>query len=288
MATGSTSATDFESNLILFYEKNSEEGRYSQVEPYDCPDLNSLPTSSSLGTGIVLEDTIMLCDGYTSSGVRECYKFIEGQGFQARPPLDIPNGGHSLHLHREESQNEWWLAPNTQGGTQNIIEVYSESELPLPEPLNVVCFLKIPARGLITRDYVFLSGIPTTSSSTGNKNWIKQIGPSPIDDSTWIELPDSIEKRLGGSCGVLHQANIGFDSSDNFTVVVMAGGLHSSTSEFIQIHHILLLSPWFPNMAIGDFIAGAAWQMGPDVGEARYVDNSSLLIVLLFHCSDMD
>ena len=205
MATASTSATDFESNQIQFYEKNPAEGRYSLVEPYDCPDLYSLPKASSLGTGIVVEDTIMLCDGYTSSGVRECYEFIEGQGFQARPPLDIPNGGHSIYLHREHSQSAWWLAPNTQGGTQNIVEVYSESEQPLPEPLNVVCFLKIPARGLITRDYVFLSGIPTTSSSTGNKNWIKQIGLSPIDDSTWIELPDSIEKRLGGSCGVLHQ-----------------------------------------------------------------------------------
>ena len=289
MATGSTSATDFQSNQILFYEKNPEEGRYSQVEPYDCPDLNSPPTPSSLGTGIVFEDTIILCDGYTSSGVRECYEFIEGQGFQARPPLDIPNGGHSLYLHREESQNEWWLAPNTQGGTQNVLKAYFQSdttsletgawevEQPLPEPLNVVCFMKIPARGSITSDFVFLSGVPTTSSSTGNKNWIKQIGPSPNADSNWMELPDSMEKRRGGSCGVLHQ-----DSATtrlDYTVVVMAGGHRSSTTEFLQILDIHLESTWQPFTWFGVSQWGA-WEMGPDVGEARSVINVALLIIL--------
>ena len=276
MATGSTSATAFESNQIQFYEKNPEEGRYSLVEPYDCPDLNSLPTPSSLGTGIVVEDTIRLCDGYTSSGVRECYEFIEGQGFQARPPLDIPNGGHSLYLHREESQNEWWLAPNTQGGTQNILKAYFQSdstsldngawedEQRLPEPLNVVCFMKIPARGSITSNFVFLSGVPTNSSSTGNKNWIKQIeiGTTP-QDGNWVQLPDSIEKRLGGSCGVLHQTS-GVDTDyKNSTVVVMAGGLRSSTSEYL-----LLPDSGLEGCCLVGY--GGVWQMGPDVGEARY------------------
>ena len=261
MATGSTSATEFESSRIDFYEKN--EWGYSNVVPRDC-DLPSLPTASTLGTGVVIEDTIMLCEGYTSSGVRECYEFVEGQGFQARPPLDIPNGGHSLYLHREEYQNEWWVASNTQGGTQNIFEVYSESERSIPEPLNVVCFMKIAARGSISRDFVFLSGVPTTSSSTGNKNWIKQIGPSPNLDSGWVQLPDSLEKRLGGSCGVLHQDSATTGTDYNSTVIVMAGGLRSSTSEFLRIPDNLL-----EGIVVGFWQGKGVWQMGPDVGEDR-------------------
>ena len=100
MATGSTSATEFASDSVQFYEK--DEWGYSYVVPRGCnlTDVQSwnslsLPTASSLGAGIVVEDTIMLCEGYTSSGVRECYQLIEGQGIQARPPLPIPNGGRS-------------------------------------------------------------------------------------------------------------------------------------------------------------------------------------------------
>ena len=277
MATGSTSATEFSSNSVQFYEKT--EWGYSYVVPRGCNlpvqswNLLSLPTASSLGTGIVVEDTILLCEGYTSSGVRECYEIIEGQGFQARPPLDIPNGGHSLYVHRQRSQDGWWLAPTTQGGTKNILEAYFQSdttslengawefEQPLPEPLNVVCLMNIAAQGPTTMNYVFLSGVPTTSSSIGNKNWIKQIGPSPNDDSTWMQLPDSIEKRLGGSCGVLHQ-NLTGNSS---TVVVMAGSLWSSTSEFLRMPYNLLASPWID---VGVLDVGT-WQMGPAVGETR-------------------
>ena len=276
VATGSTSATDFASSSVQFYEKN--EWGYSYVVPRGCNlpvqswNLLSLPTASSLGTGIVVEDTIMLCEGYTSSGVRECYEFIEGQGFQTRPPLDIPNGGHSLYMHRQGYQDAWWLAPTTQGGTKNILEAYFHSdttsletgawevEQPLPEPLNVVCLMNIAAQGTTTMNYVFLSGVPTTTSSIGNKNWIKQIDASPYD-STWMQLPDSIEKRLGGSCGILHQ-NLTGNSS---TVIVMAGSLWSSTSELLTIPDNLLESPWID---VG-FLDVGAWQMGPDLGETR-------------------
>ena len=303
MATGSTSATEFASDRIQFYEKN-QWGDWAYVVPRDC-NLNlqdlyfpTLPTASSLGIGIVVEDTIILCDGYTSSGARECYEFIEGQGFQARPPLDIPYGGHSLYLHREHSQNAWWLAPNTKGGTTNILEAYFQSnttslesgawefEQPLPEPLNVVCLIKFtpgywhPG----SPEIVFLSGVPTRSSSTGNKNWIKKISPSgPAYDSNWILLPQSNEKRLGGSCGVLHQ-NSTAAGTDNSTVVVMAGGLRSSTSEFLRLSENLLdtSTTWNSDnseevretertrlnsdIATLDF---GTWQTGPDVGEAR-------------------
>ena len=165
------------------------------------------------------------------------------------------------------------MAPNTQGGTKNLFEAYFpsdttsletgawESEQPLPEPLNVVCLVKIAAQGSISLDYVFLSGVPTSSSSIGNKNWIKQVGASPIDDSDWVELPDSIEKRLGGSCGVLRQNSAG----ENSTIVVMAGSLWSSTSEFLRIPDNLLGSPWID---IG-FLDVQSWQMGPDIGETR-------------------
>ena len=120
MATGSTSATSFASSSVQFYEKN--ESGYSYVVPRGCNLLVqswnslSLPTASSLGTGIVVGDTLMLCEGYTSSGVRECYKLIEGEGFVASPPLEIPNGGHSIYVQPERSPDAWWVAPNTQGG----------------------------------------------------------------------------------------------------------------------------------------------------------------------------
>ena len=287
LATGSTSETEFASNRIQFYEKN-EQG-YSYVVPRGCnfnlEDLNlpTLPTASSLGTGIVVEDTIILCEGATSSGVRECYEFIEGQGFQTRPASpDIPDGGHSVYVHRDGSQNAWWLAAHTTGGSENILEAnfHSDStsldagawefEQPLPEPLNVICLIKISLPIPGSPDIVFLSGVPTTTDSIRNRNWIKKIGPSPVDDSNWILLPESIiqsENRLGGHCGVLHQ-NSTTSGTDDSTVVVMAGGLRSSTSEFLRIPDNLLgaSTTWNSYIAAPDF---GMWQMGPDVGEAR-------------------
>ena len=75
---------------------------------------------------------------------------------QARPPLDIPLGGHSVFVPRrgQGHQDAWWLVSNAQGGTKTIKEAYFlpgsshlaagawEVEYPLPEPLNVVCFMK--------------------------------------------------------------------------------------------------------------------------------------------------
>ena len=282
MATGSTSATEYASNRIEFYEK-SEQG-YSYVVPRGCNfnqalDFPTLPTASSHGTGIIVEDTIILCEGATSSGVRECYEFIEGQGFQARPASpDIPYGGHSVYVQRDESQNGWWLAAHTQSGSENIIEAnfHSDStsldagawefEQPLPEPLNVICLIKISLPIPGSPDIVFLSGVPSTTDSIRNRNWIKKIGPSPVDDSNWILLPES-EQRLGGHCGVLHQNSL-TPGTDDSTVVVMAGGLRSSTSEFLRIPDNLLgaSTSWNSDTATPDF---GTWQLGPDVGEAR-------------------
>ena len=276
VATGSTSATDFASSEIQFFEKSSEEGHYSYVVPNDCK-FYALPTGSSLGTGVVIEDAVMLCEGYTSSGVGECYEFIEGQGFQARPASpDIPDGGHSVYVQRDGSQNAWWLAAHTQGGSQNILEAnfHSDStsldagawefEQPLPEPLNVICLIKISLPIPGSPDIVFLSGVPSTTDSIRNRNWIKKIGPSPVDDSNWILLPESNENRLGGHCGVLHQ-NSTTSGTDDSTVVVMAGGLRSSTSEFLRIPDNLLGASTTWN----SYIAAPDWQMGPDIGEAR-------------------
>ena len=143
-----------------------------------------------------------------------------------------------------------------------------EVEQPLPEPLNIVCLIKIVLPFPGSPQFVFLSGLPTTSSSTGNKNWIKKIGPFPADDSNWILLPESIERRLGGSCGVLHQNSTTTTGTTGTTVVVMAGSLRSSTSEFLRIPDNLLdaSTTWNSDIAAPDF---GMWQIGPDVGEAR-------------------
>ena len=114
VATGSTSPAEYNSSQVQFYEKQ-EQGGYEYVVPQGCnlgSDYNTLPlpTGSSLGTGIVVNDTIRLCEGYTTSGVRECYDIIPGQGYQARPPLDIPYGGQSVFLPEEGYNGSWWLA----------------------------------------------------------------------------------------------------------------------------------------------------------------------------------
>ena len=125
VATGSTSPAEYNSSQVQFYEKQ-EQGGYEYVVPQGCnlgSDYNTLPlpTGSSLGTGIVVNDTIRLCEGYTTSGVRECYDIIPGQGYQARPPLDIPWGGHSVYLPGGEgSGGSWWLTNTTSRGVENI------------------------------------------------------------------------------------------------------------------------------------------------------------------------
>ena len=308
VATGSTSATEFASNGVQLFGKHDEWGyKYASVENCSLsltypdpsyPNLFTLPTSSSLGTGIVVNGTILLCDGYTSSGSRECYELTPDQGIQARPPLDIPIGGHSVFVPRQPSPspNAWWLVSNTQGGTKTIKEAYFPpgssnlaagawvEEHPLPEPLNIVCFMTFSVTAYNwTWTVIFLSGVPTTSASTGNKNWIKYIGPTPGGDSAWTELPQSLEKRLGGSCGVLRQFNSIHTDADNSTVIVMAGGLRSSTSEYLRIPFVSLSTACSRAQDsyrsclvncmcsfVGPFNS-LTWQMGPDVGESRCV-----------------
>ena len=82
MVTWSTSSTEFASNSVQFYEKTSECAPIPTL--FWGAAISPFNPRISLLTGIIVEDTFMLCDGYTSSGVRECYKFVEGQGFQAR------------------------------------------------------------------------------------------------------------------------------------------------------------------------------------------------------------
>ena len=288
VATGSTSNTEFASNQVQFYEKQ-EHGGYAYVVPEQC-NLGSdystlpLPTASSLSTGIVVNDTIRLCEGYTTSGVRECYDIIPGQGYQARPPLDIPYGGHSVFLPEEGYDGSWWLANTTLGGTENIQEatvsldnnhlvVGPWGEEQLPEPLSVTCLIRIPIPNHPDDHLIFLSGVPTTSSSTGNKNWIK--GSQDHSWYSWTELPESQTRRLGGSCGMLTDYDTTY--STNVSVVVMAGGLQGQTSEFLRILHFGTSIDHSPTR----------WMMGPDVGESRsyFQVNFNILRCLGMDCS---
>jgi len=282
VATGYTDQTgsEYASSQIQMYKKDAESANYTYVLPTGCKfnvqknQNPTLPSVSSLGTGIVLPDeSITLCEGYTPSGVRKCYKYTHGQGFQARPGLDIPRGGQSVLVRRDDSLKTWWVAAaDAKGVTSNIFEASldteeSLSEQPLPEPLKpLVCFTRIPATGSIDRDFVLLSGVPTTSSSNGNKNWIRQVGKTSADDSNWVPLPDSLEQRLGGSCGILRQNSA--TAENDSTVVVLAGGYQSSTSEVLVIPDTLLESTWTESSTPQE-LGTLAWQMGPDVGERR-------------------
>jgi len=282
VATGYTDQTgsEYASSQIQMYRKDAESENYTYVLPTGCK-INvqknqnpTLPSVSSLGTGIVLPDeSITLCEGYTPSGVRKCYKYTQGQGFQARPGLDLPRGGQSVLARRDDALKTWWVAAaDAKGVTSNIFEASldteeSLSEQPLPEPLKpLVCFTRIPATGSIDRDFVLLSGVPTTSSSNGNKNWIRQVGKTSADDSNWVPLPDSLEQRLGGACGILRQNSA--TAENNSTVVVLAGGYQSSTSELLVIPDILFESTW-TGSSTPQLLGTLAWQMGPDVGESR-------------------
>ena len=278
VATGATSASDFTSNTVQYYEKNRVTGDYvSKVSEVCNPE--GLPQASSLGIGITAQRydangqwydstgvTIFLCDGYTDNGVRECYSFVEGQGLQVTSAVrvpDIPNGGHSVFLSLKGGRAPlWWTVANTQGGPEySMMAQLSPSQSPgrwlrglrLPDQLNVVCFMNITGTA-----YVFLSGIPVSSASTGNKNWLIH-----KDLATWLPLQDSREKRLGGSCGVLQQ-HTNTTGSDNATVIVMAGGLRSSSSEYLRIPTTTSES------GTGEYLHLLSWQAGPDVEEERY------------------
>ena len=86
MATGSTSAADYTSHRVQFYEKDLVTGTYAYRESSVC-NPEGLAQASSLGVGAVVanvsEETVLICDGYTGTDIKECYRFTEGEGFQA-------------------------------------------------------------------------------------------------------------------------------------------------------------------------------------------------------------
>ena len=83
VATGSTSTADY-SRRVQFYEKDLVTGTYAYRESSVC-NHKGLPHGSSLGVGAVVasEETVLICDGYTETDIKECYRFTEGEGFQA-------------------------------------------------------------------------------------------------------------------------------------------------------------------------------------------------------------
>ena len=86
VATGAPSASDYTSSRVQFYEKDLVSGTYTYRESLVCnPD--GLSQGSSLSVGAVManvsEETVLLCDGHTGSDIKECYRFTEGEGFQA-------------------------------------------------------------------------------------------------------------------------------------------------------------------------------------------------------------
>ena len=86
VATGSTSAAraNYTSHRVQFYEKDLVTGTYAYRESSVC-NHKGLPHGSSLGVGAVVasEETVLICDGYTETDIKECYRFTEGEGFQA-------------------------------------------------------------------------------------------------------------------------------------------------------------------------------------------------------------
>ena len=255
VAAGSPSATDYTSNQIQLYERHPETGVYSYAKSNVC-NPNGLPQKSTFGVGAVVtsvpDQTILFCEGYTAENTGECRKFKQGEGFKewdaARPTSLNLARGHSVLTELDAWGLVWWIFTPARGGTSSTdlikLDGTSSGSGPnLPEPLNMVCVLEIVNVG------IFLSGIPTTGAgSNGNKNWLYI---SNKDGGSWKPLPESKEKRSGGSCGVFHP-------NESITIV-MAGGFFETTTSSEKFN----LTRWL------DDETSPGWMEGPDVGEAR-------------------
>ena len=188
---------------------------------------------------------------------------------------DLSNGGHSVMttfvLSADESPFPAWLIfPNKQGGTTDAFYITLDGAqnpmpyTPVPEALSITCVLP-------TEFGIFISGVPTSSPSTGNRNWLYH-GYDLSTEGTWTELPESREKRLGGSCGSLRSMSTTTDT-DNSTVIVMAGGLRSSSSEYLRLPYGPLEEP------VTSEAFSQTWKEGPDVGEARYQNSAQDCVI---------
>ena len=86
VATGAPTASDYTSNRVQFYEKDLVTGAYAYRESTVC-NPEGLAQGSSLSVGAVVanvsEETVLICEGHTGSDIKECYRFTEGEGFQA-------------------------------------------------------------------------------------------------------------------------------------------------------------------------------------------------------------
>ena len=217
------------------------DGNFTPVE--ECSGIPNFPFATSSATGAMLNDRPHICVGYSKDGEGsgECFG-LETSGSWTNT-FDLKNaltqwGASALFHDWSGNEDAWWIVGGQPDGVGTEVwggsppKEISEDGIKLPKVINRPCIAKI------SNDEVFVVASPKFEVSDTLQAWIYN-----IQTNTWTELPPTLDKRSGASCGYIQ--------SDLGRFVVVAGGLKTSTTEILNL-------------------ATMSWNWGPDIGSNAF------------------
>jgi len=182
-----------------------------------CVNIQNLPIASQSATGGIYFNNMQVC---TNNG--KCYQLSrDGEWSDSiewtDSNVDVPITS-AIFSSTPSGNPTWMFFPET-GAVSIYPDLQSNSAFDLPAPSDFPCV------AMIEDDEMFVS-------FASRKAWIYN-----IFSNTLIQLPDTMESRLGAACGVINDGK----------EVVLAGGYQKSTYEIIDIS-----------------VTNPAWRSGPE------------------------
>lgn len=202
--------------------------------PYDQSITNLPPSTNSIGAVFrgttAMEATLFFCAGFIegSEAPSQCYMYNKGAGFSPIFSLEsiFMNAPGASVVFTTDEGDYWWIIGEDWNGVSttvyfNLTRNYNlpqNSPPTLPKALNAPCITKV------NNTFAFVTGVPMNEPATTNLAWLYD-----FFNDAWIQLPNTLEKRLGASCGCV--------DTDEGPYVVLAGGLYEDTCEIININN---------------------------------------------------
>jgi len=236
------------SKKALFIATGADTSRISSVEvltegadgmytPSGCSGIADFPVATSSATGGILNGVPHVCVGFSADSHRECFGF--GGDGSWKNEFNLTNalwewGSSVVFKDWDEHEEAWWIIGGQPNGDETEVwggfppSEISNNEIRLPKIINQPCIVKI------SDQEAFVTAKPKLVPADTMLAWIYN-----IQSNTWTELPNTLQKRSGPSCGYIQ--------TDSGRFVVLAGGLSLSSTEILDLSTLI-------------------WSTGPDLG----------------------
>ena len=220
--------------------KKDKFGNYISKTVDGCSSFAAFPVLTSSATGVLFNDLINICVGYTLGDANsQCFEFhTDGswkKAFNLQNPLKY--WGTSVTF-GERKLKYWWILGGEPDGKSTEVWAGNPAShlmnftIKLPSIVNQPCVVKISERE------AFVSAIPKFESTSSNFAWIYN-----FYENEWTRLPNSLNMHSGPACGLLKNSTSKY--------IVLAGGYRMSTTEILNLE-------------------SKTWTTGPDIGTDLY------------------